>query len=463
MSMSDKENFEAMGRGYQERVVQAILTNHMFADQMIDVLEPSYFTSVELEGIVKTFFGYRRKYREFPSIDAIPVLMKNDEQLGADPLVQNLASGFLRKMVDNPLNGDRPWIEESSLEFCRKQALSEALVKMVDDIDNSDFTGMSKRLRDALEKGAPRDLGHDYHEGLESRAKKAARESISTGWPALDKILNGGWERGTLCTFIGATGSGKSMFLVNSAGGLLEQGFNVLYVTLEMADWKIGLRTDSWFGECPIDAVPDNVEHIKKQLSTRCRGKLKIKEWPTKRATVDTIRNHVHRLRQVEGFVPDAVIVDYADLLRSSSKYGEKRHELEAVYEELRALAQELKVVLLTVDQTNRAGLDQELVTLSSISEAYAKATVCDLIMTITRTFEDKMVGVGKLYNAKSRLGTDGQVLEFIMDTNKTVKVTLCDQGQSAVEHVYSNGGGGELAKERLRELQKKMKREEGN
>ena len=167
-------------------------------------------------------------------------------------------------------------------------------------------------------------------------------------------------------------------------------------------------------------------------------GRLYIKEFATKNATVQTIRAYIQRLIATKNFMPDMVIVDYADLLRGSRSYGEKRHELEGVYEELRALAQELNVIVVTADQTNRSGMDMEVVTISQIGESYAKATVCDVILTVSRRPEDKQVNGGRLFVAKSRLGRDGSVFPFIMNS-ATVKATIMEIGHDAISEFMGN------------------------
>ncbi len=217
------------------------------------------------------------------------------------------------------------------------------------------------------------------------------------------------------------------MFLVNVGAGALANGLTVLYGTCEMADYKIGLRFDSYFTGISINDVPGS-EVVEAQVREKVKGRLMIKEFPTKTATVQTIRSYIQRLAATKDFIPDIVIVDYADLLRSSRGFEQKRFELEGVYEELRALAQELQVVMVTADQTNRSGLEMEVCTVAQIGEAYAKATVCDLIFTISRRMEDKQNNCGRLLFAKSRLGRDGMVYPFTLNT-ATVKVCVLDQG----------------------------------
>lgn len=434
----DTGSFSKMGRSYQERVVQALFQDPRYADQMSDVLEPKYFSLDYLEVMSRMLFDYQKEYKEFPSLGLIEIMVSNDESLSKNDVLVTQVRDFVKRAAENPLNGDMQWIQDNSLEFCKRAACVHALTKALEKIEDKDYESITKIMKDALNRGASRDAGHDYSDGLGSRSKKNRRDPISTGWKPVDKVLNGGWERGTLSTFIAPTGAGKSMFLVNVAAAAIAQGLNVLYVTMEMADWKIGLRADSYFSGIPINEISDNVEKVQAAIGSNVKGRLIIKEWPTKSASVQMIRAHIQKLEQLREFKPDIVIVDYADLLKSSGGYGDKRHELEGIYEELRGLGQELKMVMITADQTNRGALNEELVTLGAIAESYAKATVCDLIFTVSRTMEDKQNGTGRLFVAKSRLGDDGMVFSFQLRP-ATVKVTVLDHSENPVSKTLND------------------------
>lgn len=440
------ESFEKLGRSYQEKVLQALFEDNLYSEMMTDVFEGKYFTYTHLQKLAGLFFDYRTRYKEFPSVDVCMLQLQQD--VGEDdPALVAMSADFVSRMKSTPLNGDKSWIQESSLEFCKRQKLIQAVGKCLEQIEGKKYDAISSTIREALDRGSPRDHGHDYAEEIDARAVKSIREPISTGWPVLDKYLNGGYERKTITTFIAPTGAGKSMFLVNASCALVEQGLNVLYVTLEMADYKIGLRADSWYSGMAIDDVSKEQEKVKASIAERAKGRFFIKEWPTKRATVDTIRSHIQRLIQTKDFKPDAIVVDYPDLLRSTKSYGEKRHELEGNYEELRGLAQEMNCVMIVADQTNRGGLDLEIVTISNIAEAYSKATVCDLILTISRTAEDKMNGTGKLFIAKSRLGQDGIVLPFLLSTSKNIRVTVLDNNEDPISMMMKTSGDESMKK----------------
>lgn len=461
----EERSFKDQGAEYQARLVQALCEDHDFADMMIEVLNPEYITFSHLKAVVEKLFEYKLQYKEFPSLDIVVMQIQADEDLSEDTALSTMLDEFVTHVRTKPLNGDGVWVKETSLEFCRRGALIECVDKLINKIEGKKYEDLTGVLREAMNKGAPKDHGHEYEQEIDRRAIQSVRKPMSTGWPVIDKYLNGGWERKTLSTFIAPTGAGKSMFLVNAACAAVEQGYNVFYATLEMADFKIGLRADSYYSGVAINDVPNEKQKVRDAINSRAKGRLIIKEWPVKRASVETIRGHIQRLKQAKDFVPDVIIVDYADLLRAGRAYGEKRHELEGVYEELRGLAQENNAVVITADQTNRGGLDLELVTLSAIAESYAKATVCDLIMTVSRTPEDKANGTGRLFIAKSRLGEDGKVLPFLFQP-ATVKVTVLDQTQDPMLARMAMSGKEEttdMLKRRVSEMRKKAGVDDGN
>lgn len=429
--LDPKDTFSGMGRTYQEKVLQSCLQDSLFADTMVDVLNPQFFDVAYLQECAEKFFEHKRKYKTFPSPDVLELMVTKDQAI--DPALSLQVRDYLRRVREVPLNGDTGYIQASSLDFCRKQTMKEALIKAIDKMQESKFDDISMLIREALVAGSTRDMGHEYTAGFAARTTRSDTKRIPTGWAALDKVLNGGYERGTIATFIAPTGAGKSHMLVNAGASAVENGYNVVYITLEMADFKIGLRFDSYYSGVELNHIPANAAKVEEAARKRVKGRLFIKEFPTKGATVQTIRSYLQRLQAVHNFTPDILCVDYADLLRGARGYADKRFELEGNYEELRALAQEFQLALLTADQTNRSGLDMEVVTIGQIGESYAKATVCDLIMTVSRTMEDKQANTGRIFVAKSRLGPDGMIFPFIMNP-ATVKVSLLAENTNIKE-----------------------------
>ncbi len=199
------------------------------------------------------------------------------------------------------------------------------------------------------------------------------------------------------------------------------------------------------------DQVLDVVKNLK--------GKLIIKEYPTKSASTNTIKAHLDKLK-VHGHNVDMIIVDYADLLRPVTREKEKRVELESIYEELRGIAQIHNCTLWTASQTNRGGLNAEVVTMESISEAFNKCFVADFICTISRTIKDKVSNEGRMFIAKNRNGPDGMVFPIFMDT-KNVKIKVLQESTETADEIIQKS-----LKEQestLKEKYRKFKKEQSS
>ena len=242
------------------------------------------------------------------------------------------------------------------------------------------------------------------------------RNPVSTGWVRVDGITQGGLGRGELGVVIAPTGAGKSMALVHLGAMAVKAGLQVVHYTLELSDTVVASRYDSCLTGVPLTGLMDQKEYILDEVKN-IKGKLIIKEYPTKSASTSVIKNHLKRIASA-GQKVDMIIVDYGDLLNPTVRYKEKRTELETIYEELRAIAMEFVCPVWTASQTNRSGLNAEVVTMESISEAFNKCFVADFIFSVSRTVDDKKTNSGRIFIAKNRNGPDGIVMPLYMDTS---------------------------------------------
>jgi replicative DNA helicase len=291
-------------------------------------------------------------------------------------------------------------------------------------LNRSSFDEISTVINEALKLGTDVNFGYDYKLDFEERFKIKQRDPITTGWKEIDAICKGGLGNGELGVVIAPTGAGKSMALVHLGAQAVKLGKTVIHYTLEMAETSIAGRYDS----CITGLKLKEMFQFKEQIHERVKdieGNVIIKEYPTKSATTTTIKNHLERIKS-RGIKVDMIIVDYADLLRPviNRRSNEKRHDLESIYEELRGLSQVFECPIWTASQTNRSGLNAEIVTMEAISEAFNKCFVADFICTISRTVEDKKSNKGRIFVAKNRNGIDGVVFPIRMDTsNVNIKV----------------------------------------
>ena len=213
--------------------------------------------------------------------------------------------------------------------------------------------------------------------------------------------------------------SHNSHFLTMIGANALQDGRNVLHYTFELSETSVGTRYDSNLCDIDSNEVMDRKEDIKSSYDKMKLGRLFIKEYPTNSASIFTLRAHIERL-DLKGFKPYIIIIDYADIMRSTRQYDSLRHELKLVYEELRALAMELGVPVWTASQSNKEGANSDVIDVTNMSEAYGKAMICDGIVTISRKAHEKSTGWGRLFVAKNRAGRDGLVYPVQINTARS-------------------------------------------
>ena len=425
-----KESFSHYGKDFQEDLCHLMLVDRPFSDQMYEVLDINFLELKYLQVFVKLIQNYREKFKIHPSENIMKSVLRSELANELESVQQQLRNFYAR--IFNSEIGDSEYIKSTALDFCRKQKLKGAMLKSVKLLENLSFDEISQVINDALKAGADSNFGHDYIKDFEQRFEFKSRNPIKTGWDELDAITHQGLGIGELGVVIAPTGAGKSMALVHLGAQALMNGKNVVYYTLELSETVVGSRFDSCITKVPLNDLSDFKEEIYEKIHD-LEGKLIVKEYPTKSSSVATLKNHVDKLIN-RGFKPDIIIVDYADLLRPISNLREKRHELETIYEQLRGLSQEYKCCVWTASQTNRSGLNAEVITMESISEAFNKCFVSDFIFTLSRTIEDKNTNGGRMFIAKNRNGEDGLIFPIYMNTaNVTIKV-LATTGETIGE-----------------------------
>lgn len=428
------------GKDFEEKLVQALIVDYKFAQQMIEVLEPEHFTLSVYKETVDKYFGYYNKYRTFPTINTLWLFIKDSDDI-PEKLKEKIVFMF-KRVKSNPLNGDIEYIKEASLEFCKKQTVLSAMESLIDMAEDSDYDKMVTSLQKALYKGSDVDIGHSLDEDYESRwEEEDPRNPLPTPWKAINKITSGGVGAGELCVVLAGTGHGKSHCLVNIGSHLIKEGFNVLHYTFELSEKIVGKRYDACLSKIPFDDLMQNKEKIKKCLS-EVKGKVIIKNYSARSATVVTIKNHMNRLA-LKNFKPDLIILDYADIMKSTKGYADRRFEEGAIYEELRAFANEISVPIWTATQTNRSGMSTEALTLEHVAESFDKAKISDFFITLNvkKTDVENEEKEGKLFIAKSRLGRDGLTYSVGIDTGRSTVRFLSD------ENISSDGSGLESKK----------------
>ena len=346
-----------------------------------------------------------------------------------DAVQKQVRDFFARTMVKS-VEG-KEYIKDTSLDFCKKQNLKGAILKSIGLLQTSSYDEIKDVIDEAMKLGIDNDHGHDYKKDFELRYVHHARNPVSTGWKIIDDITKNGLGKGELGVVIAPTGAGKSMVLAHLGAQAVKDGKNVVHYTLELSEAVTGQRYDSCISGVRLSDLSSMKDLVFEKVKD-VEGSLVIKEYPTRSASVNVLASHLEKLKKRNQKI-DVILVDYADLLKPSTNYKEKRQELESIYESLRALAQEHDCPVWTASQTNRSGLNAEVITMESISEAFSKCFVADFIFSISRTIKDKNANTGRLFVAKNRNGFDGLVYPIFMDPSN-VKIKVFEQDEDAVE-----------------------------
>lgn len=418
--MTTPASFTNFGKSFQEKIVEALITDPPWAEQMREVMDSGYFEPRYLEFLVDRYFSYAEKYRAFPTLNLLISIVNDELKADSDKPLRSQICEFIVQMQAEKNGSDLPFVKEKALEFCRKQALTSALERALDHIENQRYDAVVEEVKKATIVGTPSSIGLSFFKDYDARFTRAKRNCVPTGLAELDvrKILNGGLGQGELGVVVAPTGVGKSHWLTFIGANAMEQGFNVVHYTFELNEQIVGLRYDSCL--CGIDSteVPERSADVIKSYKERSLGKLIIKQFPANSVTVYTLRSHLDRVLVQEKFRPDLIIIDYADIMRSTRQYGELRHELKLVYEELRSvIGQELMLPVWTGSQSNKEGSKADIVDLENMAEAYGKAMIADFVMGLSRRSAEKNTGVCRLYVAKNRAGADGMVFNGTINT----------------------------------------------
>ncbi len=431
--------FSHYGKSFQEKIFQGLVTDKQWAAQMIEVMDPDYFDVKYLNFLTDKYFSYFHKYKCFPTNQLLVSIIRDDLKEGHDILLREQIVEFLTRIKSNPYPGDIKYVKDKALDFCKRQAFKVALEKAVEMVEGDKFESVVGLMKDAVAIGMPNTTGHDFFEDLEARFVHVERNVVPTGIEVLDTkdVLSGGLGKGEIGVIMANSGVGKSHWLVAMGAAAVKSGRNVLHYTFELSEHIVGTRYDSNFCNISSTDVKDKKEDVIKHYNDNPQyGKLIIKEYPTGGASIMTLRNHMEKL-SLKSFKPHVIIVDYADIMRSSKSYDSLRHELKLIYEELRNLAMELGIPVWTASQANRSSATSEIVGLENVGESYGKIQVADVVLSLSRKAEEKATGAGRLFVAKNRAGKDGIIFPIHIDTARS-KFTVLESTYLTPNEVIS-------------------------
>jgi replicative DNA helicase len=415
------ETFSEHGNEFQEKIMQALLVDKVWAQQMSEVFKSKYFDLKHLQYISDKYFKYYKKYKAFPTIILLVTIIKDDLSRETDRLLKDMIIDFFKKTNEHIDFNDLPFVKEKSLEFCRMQTMKAALGKSIDILKVGKYQEIFHVMKEAISLGEKRIVEYDYIDDIESRYDANIRgELIATGFPELDDkaVFNGGLSVGEVGIVIACTGVGKSHMLINLGANAVLNNKKVLHYTFELKDRMVSLRYDSFFCNTKISDL--NKDVTKKILTEKkiCTNKnLKIFEYPSHSVTIDTIRTDIERL-SLKGFIPDLLIIDHMNKMMSTQKHDSVYSDQGRLVDELRNFGSEYKFPIWTAAQAKREAEEKEIISKEDAADSYGISRSVDVLLGLSVAQNDKKNGYGKLHIAKSRLGPDGLVFSIQLDSS---------------------------------------------
>ena len=436
------------------KIEEITLSNLILSDdycrKVLPFLKTEYFDTICNRILFSTLNEYVAKFQTPPEPTALKIEVENRRDISED--IYKEIETFLDNLDREKYNDD--WLLDTTEKWCKERAIYLALMESVKIADGQDKTrtkdAIPSIMSEALGVCFDDHVGHDYIQDSDDRYDFYHRkeEKIPFDLAYFNKITKGGLPNKTLNIALAGTGVGKSLFMCHMASASLLQGRNVLYITLEMAEEKIAERIDANLLDIPIQQLSDPIltkekYHSKiRSLMAKTHGRLVIKEYPTASAHVGHFKALLNELSLKKGFAPDIIFVDYLNICASSRYKGTIVNSytyVKAIAEELRGLAGEFNVPIVSATQTTRSGYGNSDVEITDTSESFGLPATADLMFALISTEDMEQLGQIMVKQLKNRYNDPTMYKRFIVGIDRA-KMRLYDCDQTAQDDIIDAG-----------------------
>ena len=428
----------------EQTILKTLIYNEDFLRKVLPFIKKEYFSDNTEKVLFDEITSFTETYNNTPSIEAIGIAVKERRNLTSEEVEK--CESYLKEIEANrQTETEIQWLVDKTEKFCQEKAIYNAVLGSISILDgkdkNHDKGQIPKILSDALAVSFDNSVGHDYLQDSDERYEFYHRkeERIPFDLDYFNKITKGGLPNKTLNIALAGTGVGKSLFMCHVAAGCMVQGKNVLYLTLEMSEEKIAERIDANLlnvdigdlAELPKDMYDKKVARVREKTT----GKLIIKEYPTASASAIHFRTLLNELNLKRSFVPDIIFIDYLNICCSSRiKAGANINSytyVKAIAEELRGLAVEYNVPIVSATQTTRSGYTSSDPGLEDTSESFGLPATADLMFALISSEELEELGQMMVKQLKNRYNDPGFHKRFTIGVDRA-KMKLFDVEQSA-------------------------------
>jgi len=438
------------------KLEQTILKNLIYSEdylrKVLPFLKEEYFTDKVEKAIFNEITSFTNTYNTPPTIEAIELSVKERRDITDDQVEQS--ETYLKEIESTSKEESQiQWLVDKTEKFCQEKAIYNAVLASISVLDGKDKTHdkgqIPKILSDALAVSFDTSVGHDYLENSDDRYEFYHRkeERIPFDLDYFNKITKGGLPAKTLNIALAGTGVGKSLFMCHVAAGAMAQGRNVLYITMEMAEEKIAERIDANLLNVNLDDLMELPKELydKKvaKVKSKTTGKLIIKEYPTASASATHFRTLLNELYLKKSFRPDIIFIDYLNICCSSRiKPGANINSytyVKSIAEELRGLAVEFGVPVVSATQTTRSGFTSSDPGLEDTSESFGLPATADLMFALITSEELEELGQIMVKQLKNRYNDPNYYKRFTVGVDRA-KMKLYDVEQSGQDDLVDAG-----------------------
>ena len=435
----------------EEIALSKLITEESYLRSVLPFLKDEYFDTVPHQILFNEINEYVTEYNTAPETTALKIEIDKRRDLSAEVVKE--IEDFLDNKIDDTQYNDE-WLMDTTEKWCKERAIYLALMESIKIADGQDKTrtkdAIPHIMSEALGTCFDDTVGHDYLLDADDRYDfyHKQEDKIPFDLDYFNKITKGGLPSKTLNVALAGTGVGKSLFMCHMASACLLQGRNVLYITLEMAEEKIAERIDANLLDVPIKQLSDPL-FTKQQfrnkvdkLNSKTKGRLVIKEYPTASAHVNHFKSLLNELSMKRGFAPDIIFVDYLNICASARYKNAVVNSytfIKSIAEELRGLAVECNVPIVSATQTTRSGYGNSDVEITDTSESFGLPATADLMVALISTEDMEAAGQIMVKQLKNRYNDPTMNKRFVIGIDRA-KMRLYDCDQSAQDNIIDSG-----------------------
>jgi replicative DNA helicase len=433
-----------MNINLEQTILRNLLTNEEYTRRVLPFLVPDYFDGV-YKDLFKEVAKFVSKYNKIPTLESFKIEIDESGKLSEENYRQGME---LLPNIFTPESENLDWLIERTEKWCQDRSVYNAVMESISIIDGKHATLKKNAIPDVLSKALgvsfDTNIGHDYLEQVDERYDfyHEQEERIPFDLDNFNKITKGGLPNKTLNIALAGTGVGKSLFMCHCASNILSQGRNVLYITMEMAEERIAERIDANLLNIPIDQIEnlskDMFRDKVSQINAKTEGKLIIKEYPTGQANTSHFRALLNELKLKKNFVPEIIFIDYLNICASSrmKMIGGAVNSysyIKSIAEEMRGLAVEFNVPIMSATQTNRQGFSSDDPGLEDTSESFGLPATADLMFALISNDELNSMGKILVKQLKNRYNDPTKYNRFTLKVDRSKMKLEDDDNQNMV------------------------------